>query len=258
LAALDASFAARTFNFDSVMSETVPAPPVSDPCTDTCAISEPREAGMTLHAHGTINLDPLAMVATSNVGQYGEITSWVNSTTVWERGGGQYGMTGPDQGAGAPLSGFAGLVESTLGAREGGVAMMSLASPTGYLNIAQQAITDASSSGTAITSDGVTVHEYDVTLDASQLVHRPGMSDEQVNASTAAYALLHDQGYTNTSIRIGIDDDGFVRQSAAIVHFADGGSINATVTFSDFGCAGTIAFPTQPAPTTTTPASCPG
>jgi hypothetical protein len=41
------------------------------------------------------------------------------------------------------------------------------------------------------------------------------------------------------------------------VHFADGGSVNASVTFSDFGCAGTIAFPDQAPTTSTVPASCP-
>jgi hypothetical protein len=275
-AALDASIASKSFNFSSRMSQTAgdttsttattcdvalgkPAVTIDDGLSsDTTCYADSASTGMTLDAHGTINLDPLAMVATSNVGQYGEITSWVNSTSVWERGGGQYGMTGPEEGPGAPLSGFAGLVESTLGPREGGVAMMSLASPTGYLNLARQAITDTSSRGTGVTSDGVTVHEYEVTLDAAQLVNRPGMSDEQIMASTDAYALLHGQGYTNTTIRIGIDDDGLIRESASVVHFADGGAINATVTFSDFGCAGTVAFPGQSATTTTIAESCTG
>ena len=68
----------------------------------------------------------------------GAITTRVDGTKVWETGGGNYGTS-----AGAPLSGFAALVLGTLGPREGAVAMNSLASPTGYLDLAERAITAA-------------------------------------------------------------------------------------------------------------------
>ena len=60
--------------------------------------------------HGTVNLDPYAMVAISEVSGLGTITTYVNGTTVWELGGGDYGNA-----TGSPLSGFASLVEGTLG-----------------------------------------------------------------------------------------------------------------------------------------------
>ena len=53
-------------------------------------------------------------------------------TTAWRRA--------PTTGPGSPLSEFAGLVIGTLGRREGAIAMNSLASPTGYLDVAKEAI----------------------------------------------------------------------------------------------------------------------
>ena len=81
--AVDASIDAGSFETSSVMSET-------NPTTST----EPgvgRADGLTLAAHGTINDNPFAMVASSNVGNLGAITSWVDGTHVWEVGGGDYG-----------------------------------------------------------------------------------------------------------------------------------------------------------------------
>ena len=86
----------------------------------------------------------------------------MNSTTVWEHGGGYYGLP-----SGGSLDGFADLVEATLGPREGAVAMMSLASPTGYLNLAQDAITGASKVGKS-SVDNVPVTEYEVTVEAAR------------------------------------------------------------------------------------------
>jgi hypothetical protein len=97
-----------------------------------------------------------------------------------------------------------------------------------------------------------------VTLDASQLANRPGLSDEQVRAATDALLLLTQEHYTHTTVRLGIDRAGFVRTARNVWSFADGGAVSTDSTLSDFGCAGTVVLPTQapappPAPTCTSP-----
>ncbi len=248
--AVDASIAAGSFETSSAMSETSP---------NTSPGLVARADGLTLTAHGTINDNPFAMVASSNVGGLGAITSWVDGTHVWEVGGGNYGINSQNNlGTGAPLSGFSGSVEGTLGPREGAVAMMSLASPTGYLNLASQAVTSASKVGTG-TVDGAPVTEYEVTIDQSQLVHRPDMTTDEQSAAGAALAVLQQQGYQQTTVQLGVDDTGLVRQAQTVVHFTDGGTVNIDTTYSDFGCAGTVVLPDAtdgpklPVPTCTSP-----
>ncbi|MGO9873460.1 MAG: hypothetical protein ACLPVY_06635 [Acidimicrobiia bacterium] len=237
--AVDASIAAGSFETSSVMSETNPT---SSATPGVVRLVGPP-VGLTLSAHGTINDNPFAMVASSNVGNLGAITSWVDGTAVWEVGGGNYGITSQNNlGAGAPLSGFSGSVEGTLGPREGAVAMMSLASPTGYLNLASQAVTSASKIGTS-TVNGTPVTDYAVTIDQSQLVHRPDMTTDEQSAAAAALAVLQQQGYQQTTVQLGIDDTGLVRQAQTIVHFTDSGTVNIDTTYSDFGCAGTVVLP---------------
>ena len=85
---------------------------------------QPRRAARTQSTPppaGTIDTDPFAMVAVSNVPGLGEITLRDNGTDVWEFGGADYGLAPgvSETGPGASLSGFAGLVEGTLGARQG-------------------------------------------------------------------------------------------------------------------------------------------
>ena len=120
--------------------------------------------------------------------------------------------------------------------------MMSLASPTGYLNLASQAVTSASKIGTSAV-DGTPVTDYQVTIDQSQLVHRPDMTNDEQSAASAALAVLQQQGYQQTTVQLGIDDTGLVRQAQTVVHFTDGGAVNIDTTYSDFGCAGTVVLP---------------
>ena len=91
----------------------------------------------------------------------GEITLRDNGTDVWEFGGADYGLApgSSETGPGASLSGFAGLVEGTLGARQGALAMGGLSSPTGYLDLDQSMISGADQTGTG-TVDGVAVTIY--------------------------------------------------------------------------------------------------
>jgi hypothetical protein len=201
--------------------------------------------GLSLQAHGTMNVHPRAMVATSQVGGLGEVTSWVNSTTVWERGGGQYGLTpGAPTGPGAPLSGFAPLVQSSLGRREGAVAMMGLASPTGQLELADSVVSSATKLGSA-TVDGVGVTEYELTFDAGALVKRPDMSDEERAAASTAYATIRQEGYQHTVARVSVDDAGLIRRVQSVAAFADGGMVSSDVKFSNFGTAPVVEMPTS-------------
>src|SRR4051812_1495232 len=79
LGAYDATIATRNFNFLSQVSETpASAASTTDVCVDPshCGIADGLR-GITLVAHGTVNLDPLAIVSTADVGSLGAITTWV-------------------------------------------------------------------------------------------------------------------------------------------------------------------------------------
>ena len=246
-AALAASVAARSYRIKSLMTE-------SDAPGST-QVGGLSARGVTINAEATVNVDPLAMVASADVGSLGQVTSWTDSTRVWEQGGANYGLTaGNGIGPGRPISGFTELVVGSLGRREGGMAMMSFASPHGYLDLADQAITDASRVGTT-TVDGRQLTEYDVTFDAAKLLTQPGMSAEQVRAGNAGLDLLRQEGYEDTTSRLDVDAAGFVRRARTTWNFADGGTVATDVTYSDYGCAGTVVLPTQ-APAAPPPSTC--
>jgi hypothetical protein len=235
-AAVAATIAARNYRINSTMSETPGA-------------GASGQQGLTFASQAIVNVDPLAMVATSKVGNLGLITSWTNGTRQWEQGGANYGLTSPNgSGAGAPISGFGSLVEGTLGPREAGVAMMGLASPNGHLDLAAQAIESASQAGTTML-DGSQLTEYDVTLDLAQLLKQPGMTGEQVQAATEGMQFLQQEGYAATKTRIGVDAAGYIRTAHTVWSFSDGGAVTVDTTYHDYGCAGTVVLPTQaPAP----------
>ena len=270
LSALRATTASRSFTIHYILTESPaphPSPPAGDDCVRFNTSSDPRSVSVpgsvdgvpvcgyggssihnvTISGTGTVNLDPLAMVTTASVPGFGEITTRVNTTDVWEQGGGNYGVNAATKaGPGAPLSQFAGLVEGTLGPREGAIAMSSLASPTGYLTLAEQAITSASKVGTGAVA-GVPVDVYRVVIDSTKLVDRPDLSAEERKAATEAIALLQREGYDSTTVRLSIDAGGYIRAAHTDVSFADGGAVTADTTFSDFGCAGTVLLPEGPA-----------
>ena len=135
---------------------------------EICGVVQNSNAsgGLPITGQGTIDTNPYGMVATSQVPGLGTITLRTDGNDIWEMGGADYGLSPGASGAGSgsSLSGFASLVESTLGQREGASAMLGLASPTGYLNLDQQEITGADFIGTS-TVDGVAVDQYRVFLD---------------------------------------------------------------------------------------------
>ena len=132
--------------------------------------------------------------------------------------------------------------------------MMALASPTGYLELDQNAITSASQIGTGVV-DGVPVTVYQVSLDAAQQATVPGATPEEATTISDALAVLEQQGYTGTTIKVSIDAAGYIRQTVSIASFSDGVTQTSETTFSDFGCAGKVLMPGQSGPTAP-PAGC--
>ena len=200
---------------------------------------------------GTINTNPMAMAASAAISTNGvsglQVGVRVDPTAVWEVGYADNGLTpvSSDAGAGgSPLASFAGLVEGTLGSREGPVAMMGMASPTGYLDLVQPAVTSATEVGTA-TVDGVAVTQYQLTIDPGSLATAPGTSSEEQSAINAAVQALTSEGYRTINDLVSIDASGFIRESASTVAFSDGGTVTLDAHFSNFGCAGTVLMPGQ-------------
>jgi hypothetical protein len=210
----------------------------------------PQNVSVT--GQGTIDTSPYAMAVSAGVSNFGGLSIRVDATDVWELGGGDYGLT-PNQGdgPGSPLSGFAGLVEGTLGQREGAIAMMGMASPTGFLDLSQQAVTGAAEVGTGDVG-GVPVTEYQVSIDLAQLAQVQGGSSDEANTINAAVGVLDQAGYTGTMVKVAIDGAGFIREVTPVASFSDGGKVTLDATFSNFGCAGTVLMPGQQATTPTT------
>jgi hypothetical protein len=220
------------------------------------ASSEPN---VSVTGTGTVNTDPFAMLAVSNVSSVGKVTIRDDGTNIWEFLGADNGLApgSSDTGPGQSLPGFAGLVESTLGPRQGALAMGGLASPTGYLDLDQSMIAAADQTGTG-TVDGVPVTIYEISISPAEeanVANTPGYSAGQSKAVTDAAAILKQQGYTGTSEQISIDASGYIRQTRSTAHFSDGSSSTSQTTFSDFGCAGTVLMPGQSGPTAP-PAGC--
>ncbi len=122
--------------------------------------------------------------------------------------------------------------------------MMGMASPTGYLDLEQPAVTSATEVGTS-TVDGVAVTQYELTIDPSSLASAPGTSSEEQSTINAAIQTLTSQGYRTIHDLVSIDASGFIRESASTVTFGDGGTVTLDAHFSNFGCAGTVLMPGQ-------------
>jgi len=239
-----------------------PVGSTSSPSGITNSVSECGEAvpqDEAVQGSGIINTNPMAMAASADISQGGtsglQVGVRVDPTTVWEVGSSDNGLIPQsNDGSGQSLPGFAGLTEGTLGSREGAVAMMGMASPTGYLDLVQPAISGAAEVGSS-TVDGVSVTQYELAIDPAALASTPGMSSAEVSTITSAVALLTAQGFTTIRDLVSIDASGFIRESSSTVSFSDGGTVTLDATFSDFGCAGTLLMPGQGG-TSTAPTDC--
>jgi hypothetical protein len=251
LAALSATTDSGNFAFSYQLNEspfqnnTSSGPSCDGPgCPTTPALQSTEVQGS-----GTINTNPMAMAASAAISSNRvsglQVGVRVDPTTVWEVGSTDNGLTPLSSDAGgSSLPSFAGLVEGTLGPREGPVAMMGMASPTGYLDLVEPAVTSATEVGTA-TVDGVAVTQYQLTIDPASLAAAPGTSSEEQSAINAAIQALTGEGYQTIKDLVSIDASGFIRESASTVTFSDGGTVTLDAHFSNFGCAGTVLMPGQ-------------
>ncbi len=207
----------------------------------------PAPANPLVTGNGVINTNPLAMVASADIGNGLNVTVRVDDTDVYELSSGDSGLAPlptDRSAAGTSLPQFAGITEGTLGSREGAVAMMGMASPTGYLDLIQPAIDAAARTGTG-NVDGVPVTNYLVANDLDQLASAAGTTGAEAQTINTALALLKAQGFTTDSVLVSVDGSGYIRQVKATDTFGDGGKVTLESTFSNFGCAGTVLMPGQ-------------
>jgi hypothetical protein len=251
-AAVGKTMASGSYETDFETHSTSPAGPSAQPCPRGAPCPLPSgNSTFETRGHGVVNFDPYISrnVTETSVGPR---TLYVTSTTVWLFGGGGTGAIAP----GIPLSEFAATVQSSLGPSQGALAMIALASPGGSLNLEEEAVADATPAGDG-TVDGASVTYYDVTIDMTKLADTPELADVQRETIQAVLPLLDQGGYTGTTERIGVDEAGLIREVTATTHFADGSTGTRHTVLSNFGCAPRISPPDQPAPATTTPATCP-
>jgi hypothetical protein len=248
-ATVDSGNFAVTYSFAETSSCSGSATGGGPRTPTACAQGPEMASGIT--GHGVIDTDPFAMVTVSEVPGLGEVTASDNGTDVWEEGGADYGHSG-SAAPGTPMSGFAGLVEGSLGKQEGALAMQGLASPTGYLSLDQQDITAGTASEVG-TSGGLAV--YRITDHQPQFPTAAGLTPQESATIKEANALLEQVGYTATTIEVSIDASGYIRETDTVTSFSDGVKVTAIASLSDFGCAGTALMPGQ-AGTPTPPAGC--
>jgi hypothetical protein len=243
---------------DVGVATTDTAPPASEssppPIPHNCVVPARQPQDVSVSGQGTIDVSPMAMAASADVSNFGTLAIRVDGTDVWELSAGDDRPTpNPgDNGPGQDLSSFAGLVEGTLGQREGAVAMLGMASPSGFLDLSQQAVTGAAQVGLGVV-DGTAVTEYDVSIDLAQLAQVSGITPEEATTIGDAVSLLNQLGYTQTTVKVGIDGAGFIREVTPVARFSDGATVTLDATFSDFGCAGTVLMPGQSGSSTPAP-----
>jgi len=228
------------------------SPLVLQVTSPTCHGTTGRALSIT--GQGIIDTDPFGMVATTDVPGLGNVVIHDNGSTVWEQGGATYGTAGGPSSSGSTLSSFSTLVEGTLGKREGATAMEGLASPTGYLDLAQSEISGATNEGTS-TVDGTTVTVYKVSANVLQDPTPSGLTPQEVTTIKAADAVLKQAGFTAVTTTVSVDGSGFIRRFDMVRHFGPSEKVTITLTLSNFGCAGTVLMPGQTG-TGTPPAGC--
>jgi hypothetical protein len=256
LAALSATTDSGSFAFTYQLTQS-PGTSTTTTTMPVCGVEtvgpcgEPNLSITSVQGSGIINANPMAMAASANIGQGGpsglQVGVRVNPTTVWEVGNTDNGLTPQSENSndtGQSLPDFAGITEGTLGQQEGAVAMMGMASPTGYLDLVQPAVSSATEVG-ASTVDGVSVTQYKLAIDPSSLATAPGVTTEEADTITSALSLLTTAGLTGIQDFVSIDASGFIRESSSTVSFADGGTVTLDAHFSNFGCAGTVLMPNQ-------------
>jgi hypothetical protein len=213
----------------------------------------PAFPASTASGHGVVDFDPYVMVTTNSAdSSFPNVSAVFDSSRVWEFGAGDYGTGNPVAASpGNTLSGFAQLVEGSLGQAQGALMMVNLSSGTGRLNLDPSTLTAAQQVGTG-TVDGVAITNYRVTIDLSSELNRTILSDEQRTTISDALAILKQQGYAGTTEIVSVDALGFIRETKTVATFDNGGSVTSDSVLSDIGCAGTV-IPGNPVPTPAPP-----
>jgi hypothetical protein len=226
-AALGATVRSGSFEADYVIEETMPT----------------KLGGPKITGTAVVVLEPFGIESVSSAPTVGDVTLYANDNEVV--------LLAPDEKPyqRSPLPAFATTAEESLRAREASVVMLSLASPTGYLTLSDVGARNAASVGRA-TVDGVTVAEYEVRLSPDMMRLVAGTTPAQRQTIDAALSRWRGEGYTGTTMRIGVSDDNYIRSLRSIAHFADGGSVTLSATFSKFGCAGPVRVPGSETPAT--------
>jgi hypothetical protein len=256
-AALGQTFAAGSYESDTVSSSTSAPQSICAGATQPTPANCPTLPPVTqrFDTHTIVNFDPYAMQSQTQSSSLGAITTHLNSTRVWQLGGATVGY-----GAGNPglaLPSYVSQVLGTLGPGPGAMAMLSLASRGGYLNLEEESIASATPAGTGTVRD-VDVTFYDVTIDIKKLADAPDLSDVQRTTIEAAIPKLEQAGYTGTNERIGIDAQGYIRSVDATTSFADGSTWVRHSVLYNFGCAPKVTMPNEPpAPPTAAPCAPP-
>jgi hypothetical protein len=264
-AAVGQTMAAGSYEMDTVSTSTsaprnlcAPSRPVPgaapSPAPSLACTTMPGSV-QRFETHGVVNFEPYAMQSQTQASSLGLITTHINSTHVWQLGGATVGY-----GAGNPgilITDYSRQVLGTIGQGPGALAMLSLASRGGYLNLEEESVTTAQPAGSGTARD-VSVTYYDVTIDVKKLAAAPDLSDVQRATIEAALPMLDQAGYTGTHERIGIDEQGYIREVTATTTFADGSSMERHSLLYNFGCAPKVTMPNEPpAPPTTEPCTPP-
>src|SRR4030095_12801327 len=104
------------------------------------------------------NFQPYAMWAETQGASLGAITTHINSTHVWQLGGATVGYSPGNPGI--LITDYASQVLGTIGRGPGALAMLSLASRGGYLNLEEQSVTTAQPSGNRTGRGGSLNYHY--------------------------------------------------------------------------------------------------
>ena len=260
-AAVGQTMASGSYEMDTVSISTsaprsmclptriAPGSPPAPTAGVTCATFPGTEN--RFETHSVVNFEPYAMRSQTQASSLGAITTHINSTHVWQQGGATVGYAPGNPGI--LITDYASQVLGTIGRGPGALAMLSLASRGGYLNLEEESVTVAQPAGTGTARD-VPVTYYEVTIDVKKLAEAPNLSDVQRATIEAAIPMLEQAGYSGTNERIGIDERGYIREVEASTTFADGSSMVRHSFLSNFGCAPKVSMPNEPpAPPTTTP-----
>jgi sugar lactone lactonase YvrE len=244
-AAIGRTVASGSYESDIETHSTSPVMAPSCAPSVSCAPAS-GESTFKSSGHIIVNFDPYVMRSDSN-NSFGNTRLYVTPTNIWLQGQGVNGAPSGPVGPGTPLSMFAKSIVGALGPSQGGLAAMNLAVPGGQMNLHEEAVASATAAGTGEVR-GTPVTYYDVTIDLTRLADTPGLTDVQRDTIAYVLPLLRQGGYSGTTERIGVSDDGYIREITLTNHFTDGSTGTQHHVLSNFGCAPKVNPPDRQPP----------